>query len=180
MPEPHKFCHYCGSPYDPEVVTAKKWPRTCGACGKETWKNPIPIVVVALRTLGSGLLVVRRNIEPEKGKFALPGGYVDFGESWQEAAVRETYEETSELVKLEPDDFSLITVTQATNKNLLIFCACKDKIINLDEGNIREWFVPNPEVSELKILRAPTDLAWKTHQEFVYAYFRGNMQWPTA
>jgi 8-oxo-dGTP diphosphatase len=172
---PHTFCHFCGAKH-----TEKKFPKTCGACREITWRNPTPVVVAIVRTLGSGLLTVRRDIEPEKGELAFPGGYVDFGESWQEAAAREVFEETSELVKLAPEDFSLLTIETASNKNLLIFCACKTKIVNLDEGDCREIFKPNSEVSELKILRAPIKMAWKTHQEFAYAYFRGNMQWPVC
>lgn len=179
--EPNKFCHYCGSAYDGDVWKTKKWPRTCSCCGETVWKNPIPVVVAIVRTLGSGLLVVRRDIEPARGELAFPGGYVDAGETWQEAAAREVFEETSGLVKLSPEQFSLLTLaTATTNKNILIFCAVKDFIVNIDEGECRATFKPNPEVSELKILRAPTKLAWPTHSEFVHEYFRGNMQWPVC
>lgn len=40
------------------------------------------------------ILLIRRGLEPNKGKMALPGGYVDWDETTEEAVVREVYEET--------------------------------------------------------------------------------------
>lgn len=172
MREPHKHCHYCGEPYDSSRV--QQWPRTCGACHETAWMNPKPVVVVPVKIVGGGLLTVRRNIEPEKGKFAFAGGYIDHGETWQQAAARELREETSGLVQLVPEDFSFLGVATASNKNVLIFAVPKNVILSVDVSK----FEPNPEVSELKILRAPAPLAWSTHTQFAHAYFVGNMQWP--
>ncbi|MFJ8015050.1 NUDIX domain-containing protein [Streptomyces sp. NPDC096339] len=50
-----------------------------------------PVITEAGRR---GLVVVRRDLEPCRGQLALPGGYIEVGESWQQAAVRELKEET--------------------------------------------------------------------------------------
>ena len=56
-------------------------------------KNPVLTVDGILVTNGR-LLLVRRGREPEKGKLALPGGIVEYGETTEEAVVREVREET--------------------------------------------------------------------------------------
>ncbi len=71
----------------------------CPHCGKgvQTFKNPFPTVDIIIETGGGIVLIRRRN--PPLG-WALPGGFVDYGESLESAAVREALEETSLEVEL--------------------------------------------------------------------------------
>jgi len=66
----------------------------CPHCGKpvERYRNPIPTVDIIIEMEGGIVLVQRKN--PPLG-WALPGGFVDYGESLEEAAIREAKEETS-------------------------------------------------------------------------------------
>jgi len=65
--------------------------------GKE-YKNPIPTVDIIIEMEGGIVLIKRKN--PPYG-WALPGGFVDYGESLEEAAIREAKEETGlEIVEL--------------------------------------------------------------------------------
>ncbi len=61
-------------------------------------RNPLPTVDVIIEVEGGIVLIERRN--PPHG-WALPGGFVDWGESLEQAAVREAREETSLEVELE-------------------------------------------------------------------------------
>ncbi len=87
------YCGNCGAPYGP----ATGWPRTCPACGDIAYRNPLPVAVTLLPVRdadGTGLVVITRTVEPRRGGIALPGGFIDFGEDWQHAVVRELKEET--------------------------------------------------------------------------------------
>jgi len=66
----------------------------CPQCGEtiETWRNPVPTVDIIIRIGNDIVLIERRN--PPLG-WALPGGFVDYGECLETAALREAKEETS-------------------------------------------------------------------------------------
>lgn len=71
----------------------------CPHCGKavETYRNPLPTVDVIILVKGAIVLIKRKN--PPYG-WALPGGFVDYGESLEAAAIREAKEETSLDIEL--------------------------------------------------------------------------------
>jgi len=71
----------------------------CPACGAtvQKYRNPFPTVDIIIRVQGGIVLIDRKN--PPYG-WALPGGFVDYGESLETAAVREAKEETSLDVRL--------------------------------------------------------------------------------
>ena len=72
----------------------------CPTCKSEIeiYKNPIPTVDIIIQIESKGIVLIKRK-NPPYG-WALPGGFVDYGESLEEAAVREAKEETDLDVKL--------------------------------------------------------------------------------
>lgn len=91
---PDAFCHFCGAKRaDASKTVSTQEPQMCSSCGEIFYKNPKPVAVLIVPTGDGGIYLVRRGIDPHRGRLALPGGYVEEGESWQKAAVREAGEE---------------------------------------------------------------------------------------
>ncbi|MDF1538203.1 MAG: NUDIX hydrolase [Candidatus Thorarchaeota archaeon] len=63
------------------------------------YKNPKPTVDVAIIN-GENLVLVRRGRDPYKGRWVFPGGFIDYGETAENAAVREALEETSMQIEI--------------------------------------------------------------------------------
>ncbi len=72
----------------------------CPRCQKEIeiYRNPIPTVDVIIEIASEGIVLIKRK-NPPCG-WAIPGGFVDYGESLEEAALREAKEETNLNVEL--------------------------------------------------------------------------------
>lgn len=161
-------CSYCGGRF----AEQKLWPRKCFTCWNDSYKNPIPVVVILMRVFQRGTgnqcgwLVEQRNIEPEKGGWALPSGYIDYGETWQEAAVRELQEEVG--LTTDPKDFEIYKVVNSLGKNMLIFCTSRKGVYE-DEFK----FEPNHEVSAIRfpILPGHVNLCFPTHNEMWAEYY---------
>ena len=64
----------------------------------ENHRNPLPTVDIIIELAGGGVVLIERKNFPQG--WALPGGFVDYGESLEAAAVREAEEETSLKVQL--------------------------------------------------------------------------------
>jgi ADP-ribose pyrophosphatase YjhB (NUDIX family) len=95
-----KFCTACGSPNKQEVPVDDDHVRSvCTDCGEIHYSNP-KMVVGCIPEFDGKILLCKRNIEPQKGKWTLPAGYLENKESVQEGAVRETLEETQARVEL--------------------------------------------------------------------------------
>jgi len=93
----YAFCPVCGAPLDRSAgVSAGHGLLTCDACGFEFWQNSKPAVAaVVVRAIGGKphVLLTRRGIEPHKGMWDPPGGYLDNGEHPEHGLLRERDEE---------------------------------------------------------------------------------------
>lgn len=96
-----KFCPRCGCKQTKDVGTS---PFRCAACGFLYYFNPTTAAAGFVFSPDGKALFIRRAKEPAKGKLAVPGGFVDVGETAEEAFRRETREE----VNLELTDLSFL------------------------------------------------------------------------
>jgi ADP-ribose pyrophosphatase YjhB (NUDIX family) len=90
-----KFCTGCGSPELRRwVVTNDARERfVCASCSSVHYQNPRVIVACAV-FCANNLLMCQRAHEPERGTWVIPSGFLECGETLQEGAARETFEET--------------------------------------------------------------------------------------
>lgn len=125
--EKPNFCSDCGSdqmelriPENDERIRA-----CCNDCGSIVYSNPKVVVacVVALEeendTDDYRLLLAKRAIEPRKGYWGIPQGYMEHGETTRQAAAREVYEETG--VNLLPDDLTFRAVYNVPGSVQLVY-----------------------------------------------------------
>jgi ADP-ribose pyrophosphatase YjhB (NUDIX family) len=114
------FCPRCAAP-----ATVRP-PRslTCEACGYQAYYNPSPVAAAIPRDADGRIILLRRGgpHEPGLGLWTFPGGFVDLGESVEQAAIREAREELEIDITLDglhgvysrPDDRIVLIVFTAT------------------------------------------------------------------
>src|SRR5206468_12793162 len=96
----YRFCPRCGGKLAPRVLNeGEPFRLVCGACGFIFYLDP-KVAACTICMVNGGIVLARRGIEPEIGKWVFPGGFVDRGEAVTAAAVRETQEEVNLKVTL--------------------------------------------------------------------------------
>lgn len=145
------FCVSCGQNHEQE-----NYPKRCNNCRTEMYKNPIPVAVVVI-SVDEGILLIQRNIAPQIGGWAFPGGFVDEGETVQEAAKRELQEEVGIDYQ---GDFTIIGIESTPHReNMLIFLKANQDLKLSD----LEMFKANKEVQAIKVIKRYEDLCFSLH-----------------
>jgi ADP-ribose pyrophosphatase YjhB (NUDIX family) len=94
------FCSRCGAALRLGPLPAEDRDRlACEACGYITYVNPRLVVTTLPVTEAGEVMLLRRGIEPGRGLWAQPGGFMEIDETVYEGAIRETLEETGLLVE---------------------------------------------------------------------------------
>lgn len=159
-----KFCSNCGS-----KTKNFKFPYQCYSCKEVHYNNPAPAVNLLQPVLmgnGSiGIVTIRRDIKPNIGKLALPGGFIDEKETWIDAAVREMREEAN--IHVHPHSISLLKVESNQKKDvILIFGVAKP--ISLSS---LPPFIVNSECSERVIITEKQEMAFPNHEIIISDFF---------
>lgn len=165
----NSHCSYCGAAFPSPALKYAK----CEACGNQTWVSPMPVSVLILPVIGDdgriGVLIARRGIEPAKGQWGLPGGYLEQDETLECGAVRENGEETT--VKLPPDWPVWLThsgISTRAVKQVIAFCEAKPIPISM----LPDPFVPrDAETEAIMVVYDPIELCFSTHTEALKLYF---------
>jgi 8-oxo-dGTP pyrophosphatase MutT (NUDIX family) len=113
--------------------------------------------------VGEGLVVARRNIEPQKGTLVLPGGYLDLGETWQEGAAREFLEETG--IAVDVGEINLYDVSNGLDNTLVIS--------GLAARQPDSCLIPfsSSETQEIDLIKEPVELGFPLHNLLIWRYF---------
>ena len=84
-----RFCPRCGK--TPDVDFPQR--IMCPHCGYGAYYNPKPVAAAIPVTADGNIILLRRGFDPGKDLWTFPGGFVDLGESVEEATQREAQEE---------------------------------------------------------------------------------------
>ena len=151
MSHPHNFsrhCMHCGqrlTTATPEGDTKRR--LVCLDCGFVHYINPRPVAGTIPVNESGEILLVRRAIEPRIGSWVFPGGFMDVGESAEEAAARETLEEANLVV----DELSLVGVYTRIEPGVVVIVYA---------GRARSEAEAGDETSEVRWF-APADIPWE-------------------
>ena len=99
MSAPHGYCAGCGGALAERQVGERLRP-VCTACGRVVYHDPKLAVAVVIG-FGDRILLQQRTIDPGRGAWTFPSGYVDRGEVVEEAAAREVREEVNLPVRID-------------------------------------------------------------------------------
>ena len=89
----YRFCPVCGGNLGHLTLKAQEPQRlVCSQCDYIFYLDP-KVVACSIVEMNGGIVLLKRDIDPQRGKWVLPGGYVDRGEQVSAAAIRETEEE---------------------------------------------------------------------------------------
>ncbi len=158
-----KHCKTCGSPTRYAIPADDNRERaTCNGCGTVHYENPLN-VVGTLPIWNDRVLLCRRAIEPRRGLWTLPAGFMEMGETTEQGALRETQEEAGARVDLE-GLYTLLNVVRVGQVHLFYRARLRDTD-----------FAPGPESLEVRLFTeadVPWDeLAFRTVRETLVRYF---------
>ncbi len=145
----YHFCPRCAAPNQGRG----RIPFRCDACGFASFFGPVAAVGGLIVNANRQLLLVRRARDPGKGKWGLPGGFIDREETAEEALFREVYEETrlkvlqAEYLMTHPNHYDYRGVVAPV---LDLFFVCDVELtdpvaIARDELEEFEWAQPTAE-----------------------------------
>ena len=158
-----RFCRHCGHAVQNRQVPDDCKPRAvCPACGTIHYINPL-LVVGTVPIWQGKVLLCRRNIEPRKGYWTLPAGFMEMGETTAQGAARETVEETGASFEM-GDLFAIINVPVVGQVHLFYRCTL-----------LNAQFAPGPETLEVHLFceaEIPwTEIAFASVANTLRAYF---------
>ena len=161
---PIKHCRNCGAavvyrlPDDGDTRER----AVCPACDTIHYENPLN-VVGTVPHFGSKVLLCKRNIEPAWGKWTLPAGFMELGETTAEGAARETDEEAGAQFEME-DLFTVLSVPRVGQVHLFF----RARLLS-------DQFAPGHETIEARLFAEGEipweEIAFRTVKETLARYF---------
>jgi ADP-ribose pyrophosphatase YjhB (NUDIX family) len=143
-----RFCPSCGTEVERRVPPGDDRERdVCPACGTVHYQNP-RVVVGSVCTLGERLLLCRRAIAPRRGFWTIPAGYLELGETAEEGAQREAWEEARARIELQ-GLLAVYSVARIDQVQLLYRARLLDASVE-----------PGPESLEVRLL-GWADIPWE-------------------
>jgi ADP-ribose pyrophosphatase YjhB (NUDIX family) len=164
-----KFCSNCGAGrIESRVPEGDHLPRdVCAECGSIHYQNP-KVVVGCLPAYGERVLLCKRAIEPRYGRWTLPAGFLENGETLTAGAMRETLEEANARVAI-GELYTVISLPQISQ----VYMMFRAQLLDLE-------FAPGIESLEVRLFDECDvpweDLAFRTITRTLRNYFLDRKQ----
>ncbi len=145
------FCPHCGAPVAKRVPQGDHLPRfVCSGCATIHYENP-KLVAGCVPEIGGRVLLCRRAIEPRRGFWTVPAGFMENGETLQQAAARECHEEALARAEI-GRPCAIVHVLHAHQVHVLFRARVPDGahgvgVESLEVGLVDERDVPWPEMA---------------------------------
>jgi len=142
------FCTSCGGELQLGSIEGEERQRlACDSCGHVAYVNPRLVVTCLPVTDAGELVLIRRGLEPGRGLWAQPGGFLEVDETVTEGVIRETFEETGLVVA--PDE---VVGLYSRLEAAVVVLAVEARVIG---GSVRT----TPEALDVQAF-APSAIPW--------------------
>ncbi len=142
-----RYCPVCGADLHSVTLKAREPMRlVCAACHFIFYLDP-KLAALSVVEMGGEIVFLKRGIEPQRGKWILPGGFVDRGEEVKAAAVRETEEECGVRTRIK----DLLGVYSYPGVMVVIVAYIAEYV----SGDL----IAGDETEAVKLIR-PTEIPW--------------------
>lgn len=140
-----KFCSACGEALIRQIPPGDNRERmVCSSCGQVHYQNPL-VVVGSVPLYRGSILLCRRAIEPRRGYWTVPAGFLELGETLGEGALRETWEEALLHVELGPL-MAVIDVVHAGQVHVFFSAAMTTAEFGAGEETLESRLFPLSEI----------------------------------
>lgn len=157
------FCPTCKNTLERSMVDSENH-LMCGNCGFIFWNNPKPVVSIILEDHGKILMLQRAN-EPLKNFWCLPGGFIKYEETAEEAVRREVKEEANIDIKIQriAGVYRIDNDPRGIHIDIIYYGTIMNNGIKLSEEDKKyDFFDPD---------KLPGKIAYK-HKEAIEDYFK--------
>ncbi len=155
------FCPRCSTRLVPRTSGGVTRPA-CPACGYTQYRNPFPVAGCVVEH-ADGVVFVRRGGATGRGRWALPTGFVEWGEAAEAAAARETREETGLDVVL-TSLLGVYSYAEPRESGLIVLYVAASIGGTLRSGDDAQ------EARVFPVAQWPEDLAFPTHRQALADY----------
>jgi ADP-ribose pyrophosphatase YjhB (NUDIX family) len=152
-----KHCPSCRSPLAEREID-EKIRLACTHCTYVYWNNPLPVAAAIVPHNSGGIVLVKRGVEPRKGSWCLPAGFMEVGETPEQGAVREAGEEAKIKIEIER---LIYTFAPPKTPQVLLFFVAKE---------IDQTPSPGSDATEARVFQLdelPEDIAFSSHLEAI-------------
>ena len=158
-----KYCHFCGNRLT-EKFHEGRMRLFCLNCNSPIYENPVPTTCLVTIDNHDRLLLVKRSVDPKKGWWCLPGGFMELQETPEEAGLRELAEETGLAGKI--DILLGVTSSHSANYDTVLMTgflirSYSGDLYAGDDADDARWF---------KYENLP-EIAFDSHKKFITMYY---------